>query len=95
MQSAQGGQNSEPPGPCITGTNRHRYTPHPNGYHAAVRSSEEYALRARTELDTDDPSIESLQSLLLLVMAFTAAGRGKKAYMMLGALLFLSLLLPY
>ncbi|CAG8978428.1 hypothetical protein HYALB_00013246 [Hymenoscyphus albidus] len=60
-----------------------RYTPHPNGYNAAVRSSEEYALRSRSELDTDDPSIESLQSLLLLVMAFTAAGRGKKAYMML------------
>lgn len=76
------------------GTNRNRYTPHPNGYHAAVRSSEEFALRARTELDTDDPSIESLQSLLLLTMAFTAAGRGKKAYMMLGAFFPRSLILP-
>ncbi|KAH6666735.1 fungal-specific transcription factor domain-containing protein [Halenospora varia] len=62
-----------------------RYTPHPNGYHAAVRSSEEYAQRARAELDIDDPSIDCLQSLLLLAMAFTAAGKGKKAYMMLAS----------
>ncbi|EPE33408.1 Zn2/Cys6 DNA-binding protein [Glarea lozoyensis ATCC 20868] len=62
-----------------------RYTPHPNGYHAAIRSSEEYALRARMELDIDDPSIECLQALLLLTMAFTAAGKGKKAYMMLSS----------
>lgn len=64
-------------------SNSCRYTPHPNGYHAAVRSSEDYALRARTELDIDDPSIECLQALLLLAMAFTAAGKGKKAFMML------------
>ncbi|KAF4629625.1 hypothetical protein G7Y89_g8520 [Cudoniella acicularis] len=62
-----------------------RYTPHPNGYHAAVRSSEEYAARARAELDIDDPSVDCLQSLLLLAMAFTAAGKGKKAYMMLAS----------
>jgi hypothetical protein len=63
-----------------------RYTAHPNGYHAAVRLSEDYALRARTELDIDDPSIDCLQALLLLSVAFTAAGKGKKAYMMLGML---------
>ncbi|KUJ15945.1 uncharacterized protein LY89DRAFT_648016 [Mollisia scopiformis] len=62
-----------------------RYTAHPNGYHAAVRLSEDYALRARTELDIDDPSIECLQALLLLRIAFTAAGKGKKAYMMLAS----------
>ena len=61
-----------------------RYTAHPNGYHAAVRLSEDYALRARTELDIDDPSVDTLQALLLLGVAFTAAGKGKKAYMMLG-----------
>jgi hypothetical protein len=61
-----------------------RYTPHPNGYHAAIRLSEDYATRARNELDIDDPSIDCLQALLLLAMAFTAAGKGKKAYMMLG-----------
>lgn len=62
-----------------------RYTAHPNGYHAAVRLSEDYALRARTELDIDDPSIDCLQALLLLGVAFTAAGKGKKAYMMLAS----------
>jgi hypothetical protein len=41
-------------------------------------------MRARTELDIDDPSIDCLQALLLLGVAFTAAGKGKKAYMMLG-----------
>ena len=63
----------------------YRYTAHPNGYHAAVRLSEDYALRARSELDIDDPSIDTLQALLLLGVAFTAAGKGKKAYMMLGS----------
>jgi hypothetical protein len=63
----------------------YRYTAHPNGYHAAVRLSEDYALRARSELDIDDPSIDTLQALLLLGVAFIAAGKGKKAYMMLGA----------
>jgi hypothetical protein len=67
------------------GLNIRRYTAHPNGYHAAVRLSEEYASRARTEVDIDDPSIDTLQSLLLLGVSYTAAGKGKKAYMMLGA----------
>jgi hypothetical protein len=65
-------------------TNVSRYTTHSNGYHAAVRLSEDYALRSRAELDIDDPSIDCLQALLLLAVAFTAAGKGKKAYMMLG-----------
>jgi hypothetical protein len=60
-----------------------RYTTHPNGYLAAVRLSEDYTLRARAELDIDDPSIDCLQALLLLSIAFTAGGKGKKAYMML------------
>lgn len=61
-----------------------RYTAHPNGYHAAVRLGEDYAMRSRRELDIDDPSIDSLKSLLLLTIASTAAGKGKKAHMMLG-----------
>lgn len=60
-----------------------RYAAHPNGYHAAVRLSEDYATRARNSVDIDDPSIETLQTLLLLSLAFTAAGKGKKAYMLL------------
>jgi hypothetical protein len=81
---ARGGWNGSS-GNAIADVNR--YTAHPNGYHAAVRLSEDYARRARTELDIDDPSIDTIQSLLLLEIAFTAAGKGKKAYMMLGVCL--------
>ncbi|KFX99508.1 hypothetical protein V490_01762, partial [Pseudogymnoascus sp. VKM F-3557] len=62
-----------------------RYAVHPNGYHAAVRLSEEYAARARAEVNIDEPSIETLQSLLLLSLSYIALGNGKKAYMLLGA----------
>jgi hypothetical protein len=48
-----------------------------------VRLSEEYAAKARSEINTDDPSVDALQALLLLVIAFTAAGKGKKAYMLM------------
>jgi hypothetical protein len=61
----------------------HRYTPHPSGYQAAVRLSEEHATTARKELNTDSPSIDGLQALLLLVIAFTAAGKGRRAYMLM------------
>jgi hypothetical protein len=60
-----------------------RYTPHPAGYQSAVKLSEEYASRSRSEIDTDEPSIDALQALLLLVTAFTAAGKGRKAYMLM------------
>ncbi|ESZ94083.1 hypothetical protein SBOR_5559 [Sclerotinia borealis F-4128] len=60
-----------------------RYTSHPNGYFAAVRLSEDYAHRARLEVDIDEPSIDTLQALLLLSISYTASGRGKKAYMVL------------
>ncbi|KAG6003373.1 hypothetical protein E4U21_002089 [Claviceps maximensis] len=60
-----------------------RHTLHPNGLHAAIKRSEEYASRTRQSLDTDEPCIESLQALLLLVTAFTASGHGKKAYMLM------------
>jgi hypothetical protein len=38
---------------------------------------------SRKEIDTDEPTIDTLQALLLLVIAYVAAGRGKKAYMLL------------
>ncbi|KAK3500208.1 fungal-specific transcription factor domain-containing protein [Neurospora hispaniola] len=60
-----------------------RYTPHPKGYQSAIKLSEDYAARSRSELDTDEPSVDALQALLLLITAFTAAGKGKKAYMLL------------
>ncbi|KAH6982371.1 fungal-specific transcription factor domain-containing protein [Ilyonectria destructans] len=44
-----------------------RYTPHPSGYQAATKLSDDFATLA----------------LLLLVSAFTASGRGKKAYMLM------------
>ncbi|KAK9774495.1 putative Fungal-specific transcription factor domain-containing protein [Seiridium cardinale] len=65
-----------------------RYTPHPSGYQSAVQLSEEYASQSRKEIDTDEPSVDALQALLLLVTAFTAAGKGKKAYMLLIANFF-------
>lgn len=37
-------------------------------------------------MDSDEPSMDALQALLLLVTAFTAAGRGRKAYMLMSML---------
>jgi hypothetical protein len=47
-------------------------------------------MRARNEVDIDDPSVDALQTLLLLSIAFTAAGKGNKAYMLLCKLLVIS-----
>lgn len=60
-----------------------RYAPHFGGYNGVVRISRAYARRARLELDIDEPSIEALQTLLLLAQANYQAGKGKKAYMLL------------
>lgn len=60
-----------------------RYAPHPSGYQSAVKLSDEYAAKARQAVDTDEPSVDALQTLVLLVTAFTASGKGKKAYMLL------------
>lgn len=46
----------------------------------------EYARQARRMIDIDQPSIENLQTLLLLSQTFYAYGCGKKAYMTLGTL---------
>ncbi|KAI9831476.1 MAG: hypothetical protein M1819_005075 [Sarea resinae] len=58
-----------------------RYAMHPGGYSAAERLSRDYALRARSELDLDDPTIDNLQTALLLSLTFFAIGLCKKAYM--------------
>ncbi|EMT63593.1 hypothetical protein FOC4_g10013829 [Fusarium odoratissimum] len=60
-----------------------RHTTDPSGYQAAANLSEDLAARARREINTDEPSIDGLQALLLLVSAFTATGKGKKAYMLM------------
>ncbi|KAI0913962.1 fungal-specific transcription factor domain-containing protein [Ustulina deusta] len=60
-----------------------RYTLHPTGYQSAVTLSEDFASMSRKEIDIDEPVIDTLQALLLLVIAYIAAGKGKKAYMLL------------
>ncbi|KAG6102105.1 hypothetical protein E4U30_000113 [Claviceps sp. LM220 group G6] len=62
-----------------------RHTPHPDVFQGASKRSEDYASRARQSLDTDEPRIESLQALVLLVIAFTASGHAKKAYMLMSS----------
>lgn len=44
----------------------------------------EYARQARRMVEADQPSLENLQTLLLLSQTFYAYGCGKKAYMTLG-----------
>jgi len=58
-----------------------RYASQFDGYSNAVRVGHDYYRRARMELDVDEPSIESLQTLLLLTQVAFQQGKGKKAYM--------------
>ncbi|KAF2745761.1 hypothetical protein M011DRAFT_495564 [Sporormia fimetaria CBS 119925] len=60
-----------------------RYTPHFGGYNAAAKVGQEYARRSRLELDIDEPSIEALQTLMLLAQANFQNGQGKKTFMLL------------
>ncbi|KAI0521746.1 fungal-specific transcription factor domain-containing protein [Xylaria bambusicola] len=60
-----------------------RYTPYPTGYQSSVKLSEGFASMSRKEIDIDEPLIDTLQALLLLVIAYIAAGKGKKAYMLM------------
>lgn len=60
-----------------------RYAFSYDAYNSADRTGEEYARRARFELDMDDPSVERLQTLLLLSQESFQAGKGRKAYMLL------------
>lgn len=46
-----------------------------------LRSGLDAALQARRMVDVDNPTIEGLQTLLLISQAFYAYGLGKKAYM--------------
>jgi hypothetical protein len=50
---------------------------------AGANLSEDFALRARKDIDMDEPTVESVQSLLLLSDAFFGLGRGRKSYMLL------------
>jgi hypothetical protein len=48
-----------------------------------VRIGQEYARRSRLELEIDEPSIETLQTLMLLSQASFQLGKGKKTFMLL------------
>lgn len=61
----------------------HRHTPHPNGFRAAVKLGDDYASRARSAIDIDEPSIDNLQAIVLLAIAYTASGKGRKAFMLI------------
>jgi len=41
-------------------------------------------VRARNHVDSDEPTLEHLQSLLLLSMTYFAMGNGKKSFMQMG-----------
>lgn len=48
---------------------------------------EYYAGRSRSYIDMEDPSLENVQALLLLSVAYLSLGKGKKSYMLLGGFL--------
>lgn len=48
-----------------------------------MRLSDYYSALARTEINLDEPTIDGMQTCLLLTLAFIATGKGKKAYMLL------------
>lgn len=58
---------------------RLRYTS--SGQEQSLRTGIDAALQARRLIDVDNPTVEGLQTLLLLSQAFYAYGLGKKAYM--------------
>ena len=58
-----------------------RYASQFGSFSNAVRVGHDYYRKARMELDVDEPSIESLQALLVLTQTAFQQGKGKKAYM--------------
>ncbi|OAQ99087.1 hypothetical protein LLEC1_02567 [Akanthomyces lecanii] len=60
-----------------------RLSPHPKGHLTALQTSLDLALRARQAIDMDEISVEAIQALLLICLAFIMAGKGAKAYMAL------------
>ncbi|KAJ5542075.1 hypothetical protein N7535_004494 [Penicillium sp. DV-2018c] len=58
-----------------------RYTTSPGPVEQSIRTGVDVALQARRMVDVDNPTLEGLQTVLLLSQAFYAYGLGKKAYM--------------
>lgn len=61
-----------------------RYTSSTGTSEQFPRVGLEYALQARNMVDADRPSIDGLQTLLLLTQTFFAHNLGKKTYMTFG-----------
>jgi len=60
-----------------------RYTLPPPG-RALAECTEEFARLAKDQVDPDEPSIDNLQTLMLLSNVYFALGLGKRAFMHLG-----------
>ncbi|CAG7959992.1 unnamed protein product [Penicillium nalgiovense] len=58
-----------------------RYTTSPGQVEKSLRTGLDAALQARRMIEIDNPTVEGLQTLLLISQAFYAYGLGKKAYM--------------
>ncbi|KAL7270442.1 hypothetical protein RUND412_006856 [Rhizina undulata] len=70
-----------------------RYAHHNLGARPALEYSEEFAALARSQVDSDEPTLENLQTMLLLSLAFYAMGHGKKCFMQLGSAIRMALAL--
>ncbi|KAI5802050.1 fungal-specific transcription factor domain-containing protein [Pyronema domesticum] len=66
---------------------------HELGTKTAHQYCEEFAARARRNVDSDEPTLEHLQSLLLLSMTYYAMGYGKKSFMQMGSAIRMTLAL--
>ncbi|KAI5301334.1 hypothetical protein KEM56_001816 [Ascosphaera pollenicola] len=62
-----------------------RYTSWSNDSLSSLRRlSQNYASRARRMVDPDSPSLDNLQTLLILSLSLLANGQGKKSYLIFG-----------
>lgn len=73
---------------------RNRYTHSLGQPEQSLRTGLDAALQARHMVDVDNPTVEGLQTLLLLSQGFFAYGLGKKAYMTFCKTVFYCALLP-
>ncbi|KIW05363.1 uncharacterized protein PV09_03879 [Verruconis gallopava] len=70
-----------------------RYAANYAAYDQTEQNAKDYARLARSKLDIDEPSIEGLQTLMLLSLAMFQEGQGKKTYMYLSSAVAMALAL--
>ncbi|KAI5777576.1 Zn(II)2Cys6 transcription factor [Geopyxis carbonaria] len=71
-----------------------RYAPTQDlGNKSPQEHGEEFAALARSQVDSDEPTLDNLQSLLLLSMTYYAMGYGKKSFMQMGSAIRMTLAL--